>query len=276
MSESIRFVPVGARGSYALHVRDCNRLWSYFHERYCVTVVQKGLARWRYRQRDADASPQGAMLMEPGEIHANTSVQDAGTFFALFVSPEHITDLSAELLPNKPHFAFSVLQAPHSLQHLHALIAACEQADPQAQEEQLCLALTQVFWHATEQRRPLPRPARTHVRRGRILLEERYREDPGSTVDVGEVARDSGVSYYWFVHSFRAEYGLPPYRFVQSLRASHARQLVAGGPTAELRSLRDIANASGYADAPHMTRDFRRTFGVTPKAMATAVHPGWR
>jgi AraC-like DNA-binding protein len=46
-------------------------------------------------------------------------------------------------------------------------------------------------------------------------------------------------------------------------RLARARALIlAGTPLAE------VAAATGFADQPHLTRLFRRTYGVTPGALA--------
>ncbi len=273
MSESIEYLPVGSRGAYALDVRSSDRLWHYFHERYCITLVNDGLARWRYRNRDAEAPPSGIMLMEPGEIHVNTKIEQAGSFFALFLSPEHLADLAG--CDSLPHFRLELLRGADCAAQLLKLVESCRGDDVAAQEEQLCLAVSAVLSQAAEHLPRLPGRARTRVRKGARLMEDRYNGTPWKTVDVRDVASELGMSYHWFVHSFRDEFGIPPYRYVQSLRRSRARALFATGPHENVQSARDVAVAVGYADAPHMSRDWKKTFGVSPAAMARAMHDGW-
>ncbi len=275
LTESIEVVPVGTQGCHALDVRNSERLWRYYHERYCMTLVAAGQAEWRYRSRSAEASTRGVMLMEPGEVHVNTSVEAAGSFFAVCIDPDHIAQLTQDYGLGNLHFNTEFLRAEPCIQQLQRLRFACEHEEPAAQEEQLCLALHQILKYASERSLVRPGLAGTPVRRGAKLLENRYRSERWRTVDVRKVAEEVGMSYHWFVHSFKSEFGLAPYQFVQALRRESAKALIAAGPSDRLETMRDIAMEAGYADASHMTREFRREYGLTPGEMAAVMHHRW-
>ncbi len=275
MSESINVVPVGKEGAHALDVRDSDRLWRYYHEHYCITLIHHGYGGWRYRGKDEVATPKTLMLMEPGEVHVATEIAVPSSFFAVFVSQDHLRRLATDEDGAEPHFAIQSLESPTCLAHMRALFAATRDGDVQAQDEQLCLAYSEVLRAAGESAPRAPSSATSRVRQGAALLEERYRSEPGKTVVIQEIAAELKMSYHWFVHAFSKEYGIPPYRFVQSLRLAHARQLMASGPNDALRSVRDVAVAAGYVDAPHMARDFRRVQGSPPRQWARALNPRW-
>ncbi|WP_420791380.1 AraC family transcriptional regulator [Actinomycetospora lutea] len=61
------------------------------------------------------------------------------------------------------------------------------------------------------------------------------------------------------VRAFRAEFGLPPHRYLTGRRVDLARHLVLEGmaPAA-------VATAAGFHDQAHLTRHFRRVTGTTP------------
>jgi AraC-like DNA-binding protein len=216
------------------------------------------------------------MLMEPGETHANTSVQSPGTFFALFVASEQIDQLLECSETRRPHFKKPVLEyadAQAALKQLHATI---DTEDAEAQEQHLCLALTTVLGASAEREVVVPRVSGRKLRLGLHSLGERYRAQPWKTVDVREVAAELSVSYHWFVHSFRREFGLAPYQFVKALRVSSARSLMSRGPNDTVRTLGDIAFQVGYADAAHMHREFKRDCGLKPSTLAAALNPTWQ
>jgi len=275
VTEIINFMNVGTRNCHAMHVVDSDRLWQVFHERYCITLVSTGLARWRYRHRDSDASPDGIMLMEPGEVHVNTKIVEKGTFFAFCIDHEHLLELCRDTMVTPAHFKTELLESTPCRAHLMSLVRAAHEDEPEAQEEQLCLAVSSIVAQSDETPQRRPGRARTKVRRGAGLLLDRYRATPWKTVDVKQVAGELDMSYHWFVHSFRSEFGLPPYRFVQSLRRAHAQRLMTMGPSEDVTSMRDIALMAGYADAPHMARDFKRTQGVSPSLVARSLHTRW-
>jgi AraC-like DNA-binding protein len=62
-----------------------------------------------------------------------------------------------------------------------------------------------------------------------------------------------------FRHLFVAETGLTFRAYVLWLRLSRAVELVAAR-----RPVTEAAHAAGFADAAHLSRTFRRTFGVAP------------
>lgn len=276
MRESVGVVAVGTGGCHALDVKHSQRLWYHYHERHCITLVTAGQAHWRYRNRYSEASVHGVMLMEPGEVHANTSIEQAGSFLAVCLTPDQVADWSRDYRLKDVHFGAQFLRAKPCIAALSTLQAMVYEAEPAAVEDQLTLVFRSVLTQACESPLVCPGRATTLVRRGAKMLEERYREERWRTVDIKQVASALGMSYHWFVHSFKVEFGLPPYRFVQSLRSAYARALLAAGPDKDVQNLRDVAMAAGYADAPHMTREFRRTYGMTPGEMARGMSTGWK
>ena len=61
---------------------------------------------------------------------------------------------------------------------------------------------------------------------------------------------------------FRADFGLTPKPLARILRFRHVAALASAGPP----DWADIAAACGYADQPHLVREYRRLAGHTPAA----------
>lgn len=276
MTESIQVYPVGRQGAYALDVAHSDRLWRYFHEGYCLTLVREGLGHWRYRSRDAVASPGGVMLMEPGEVHANTRIVNPGCFFAVFIPPSLVDKLLEPFGVHTPHFKTEFLTDPLVTERMVRLRSLTLGGGLAEQEEELNLALLSILRTCAEQVPTLRTVCPGKLRRGRGALAETYFEDPSHTVDIEEVAQSCGLSYHWFVHAFSKQYGLAPYQYVKALRMARVRTLMAQGPGDQIRTVGDIALASGYADPSHMQREFRQDQGVRPGELANALHPAWR
>lgn len=95
---------------------------------------------------------------------------------------------------------------------------------------------------------------------------QRLDDTPAEPVTLGDLARSSGLSRFQVLRGFVRETGLTPHAYLLQRRIDLARRLIAGG-----RGLADVAAASGFADQSHMTRTFRRTFGIAPGAYAAAV-----
>jgi AraC-like DNA-binding protein len=87
---------------------------------------------------------------------------------------------------------------------------------------------------------------------------------------VGEAVASSGYSHRRFNELFRREVGLPPkvYCRVRRFQGVLAR-LAAEAP----RPWPELAAAAGYADQPHLHRDFREFSGISPGAYRRAAPP---
>lgn len=118
-----------------------------------------------------------------------------------------------------------------------------------------------------------PRAARARgglapsVRR-RILELMDARVDAGLTLD--ELADEAGLSPTHFARAFKQSVGRAPHQHLMVVRLEHARRLLES-PNA---GLSDVAARAGFADQAHLTRLFKRQFGVTPGAFVRARAAG--
>lgn len=90
------------------------------------------------------------------------------------------------------------------------------------------------------------------------------------TVFVRDLARAAGVHPVSLSRAFRRQYGctVTEYRRRQRLRRA------AASISAASAGLSRIAHESGYADHPHMTREFRRATGISPSRFRALIPAG--
>lgn len=84
-----------------------------------------------------------------------------------------------------------------------------------------------------------------------------------SGMTVGQIADAVRISPSHFSRIFRNATGRSPYPYVMELRMSRAKEMLVRGRC----SLKEVTYAMGFADQSHFTREFRRTFGMTPKLL---------
>ena len=83
----------------------------------------------------------------------------------------------------------------------------------------------------------------------------------GGTASLVAVAAATGLSLRQLERRFLADVGVAPKTFARMVRLQAAlRRIAAGQPLA------DVAQACGYYDQPHMTRDFSRLAATSPAA----------
>jgi AraC family transcriptional regulator len=81
-------------------------------------------------------------------------------------------------------------------------------------------------------------------------------------VDLPHLAALAGLSQSHFSRAFKASTGMAPYRWQLDARIRRAQALLIDTSA----SLDDVAEATGFADAVHFGRTFRKLTGATPAA----------
>lgn len=79
-------------------------------------------------------------------------------------------------------------------------------------------------------------------------------------ITVDELAQGTGMSRSHFSHYFRATTGMPPAQFVTDVRLDEVSRRL----TQTNRTLKEIARETGFADANHLCKVFRRRLGASP------------
>jgi len=118
-------------------------------------------------------------------------------------------------------------------------------------------AIDEVLDHLVPDDAPPPRDRRV-VRALDIL----HDAASGGPRRLATLAAEVSLSPSRFAHLFRACTGLPVRRYALWLRLIHAVRLIAGGT-----SLTTAAHEAAFADSAHLTRTFRRMFGMPPSVL---------
>lgn len=88
-----------------------------------------------------------------------------------------------------------------------------------------------------------------------------------SAVRVGGIAQAVGVHPVHLARTWRQHFGCTPGEALRRHRMARAAGLLARGA-----GLADVALAAGFADQSHMTRAFRRDYGITPARFRDAFN----
>ncbi len=78
-----------------------------------------------------------------------------------------------------------------------------------------------------------------------------------------EVAAEAGVSEKHLCRLFRKNYGIPPVRYLASVRMKNARRLLETTPL----TVAQIASATGYPSQPAFSESFKKHYGVYPSRL---------
>jgi AraC-like DNA-binding protein len=97
------------------------------------------------------------------------------------------------------------------------------------------------------------------ARRLRSLLDDRFTE----TFTIASAAAQVGAHPSHLAREFSRAYGMAPHRYLIARRVDAARRLLGDGCRPA-----DVAARTGFHDQAHLTRHFRRVWGVTPGMFA--------
>lgn len=145
-----------------------------------------------------------------------------------------------------------------------AHLAACLNGYPTdkrlAVEEAVHGVLAQAFAHygRTDLRQPGREPATIRAMLDRIHAGVAAGDDLSLT----ELAAGVGLNPSYLIRSTSRATGLTPHGHVLRARVDHARRLLLDGTPAA-----QAAIAAGFCDQPHLIRQFRRHYGVSPGAL---------
>ena len=237
------------------------------HEEFTVGAFETGNGSLGYRHASWRAYDGSVLAVPPDEVHTAEPLRGSGwTYRAMYPS----TALMAVALGHAAHsdlpafFGRPIYDDPvlaRAVSSVHRLLETQERSfDAEAMLMTILYAL--VVRHGAT--RP---PVRCETPAARVVATAReyLRENFARPVKLATLAGVCGASPFHLVRSFTDVVGMPPHAYLTQIRANRARALLVVGETPA-----DVAYCCGFCDQSHLTRTFKRLFGVTPGAYVSA------
>ena len=233
------------------------------HDSYSFGFTEDGAQAFRCRGGAYVSTAGLAMAFNPDDPHDGHTGSPAGfTYRMVHVDPGQVRAAQAEAGygAGLPLFADPVISDPELVARIRrAADRVLAGTDPLAAQEAVdAMLLAAIRRHARlgGPRLAVDRPAaRTPVVLVRDLLHDRYAED----LSAEDLADAAGRSRFQVYRDFQTRYGMAPSTYLRQVRLRAARRLLAAGEPAAR-----VAVAVGFADQAHLTRWFRRAYGITP------------
>jgi AraC-like DNA-binding protein len=210
--------PVGLDGT-ELAFTSCARFSfpKHFHDEYVIALMVRGVERLRHRGGNELAPEDSLILVNPGQVHENSSVNDAGfAYWTLYVPVPLVArmlsaaDVRSSHLPGFSRAVISQSATTSQLRQLHQAIAAGEPAI--RVESLLFLTLSTLFQRYASVTFPKelpPTSARTIA-----LVKEYLDAHAGERISLEDIGRLAGVSPYHLARCFRDAVGLAPGQYL--------------------------------------------------------------
>jgi AraC-like DNA-binding protein len=279
-----------------LDARRCARQWVVYHETYafCLVLGVDGPPEvtWRYNHRRYVADTAHAMVLQPGELHANVTRTPPADFVVVMVNDRLMKRVAAELgWPaedinfNDPHPGSGDPRLLAALRRFQGSLCrdlfarggcACWRWLPRHQEN-LTLLVGAVLQACAERTRRVVLPGRGTAPIIKVI--DHLREFYDEPYDLDRLARVAGCKRYYLAHVFTEEIGIPPSEYQNRVLAAKACQVLAACPDKPLAVVAHEVGWPGRAGedeeprgrAAILIKHFRRAMGTTPGAFRASL-----
>jgi AraC-like DNA-binding protein len=245
------------RAHFVRHVYD-----RHSHDAYLFGVTEQGVQAFRCRGSTRASAAGMTMAFNPDDPHDGHAAAHGGFTYAMaHVGTDLVADILADArgrragLPLFPEPVVADRLLAERLRRLNALLLDGA-TRLEAQELVMGAVLVMVQRYASQPVAAPPPSGGGAPSRVRDLLHDRFADD----LSADDLARAVGLSRFQLYRQFRVQYGVAPSAYLRQVRLREARRRLASGA-----AIAEAAFATGFADQSHLTRWFRRTYGITPR-----------
>lgn len=254
-------------GVELVQIEDSPRVWGHLNTAFSFGTMTSWQGRATYRRQNIPLVTGDTFTFDPGEVFRGAPHDGgSGSFRVLEIEPRVFTELCREEDQRAPlHFAEVIRRTPPGLAFALDAIERALGTDADSLEQQSCLVELAHAAAATVLERGSPRSKKPPPLGPCERLREILHSSEATQVSLSAFARAADVSQFQLLRAFKRRYGSPPHAYGLYVRAERAKQLLRAGHT-----VAEAAAATDFTDQSHLTRHFRRIWGVTPGQYAAA------
>jgi AraC-like DNA-binding protein len=253
----------GCEGIERLEARFRGRAFApHRHDTYAIGVTIAGVQTFHYRGALRHCLPGQCHILHPDELHdGEAGTSDGFAYRIVYIDP----CLIQAALGGRPLPFVSNPVVELTNRQKQALSAAwrMETGIDDLQRIEIVTAVADVLLDAaSDATTPLPALRLPGLLRVRSLLAA----CPADRPPIDELERVAELDRWSLARQFRAAFGTSPSRFRTMRQLDRVRRLMNSGS-----GLADAALEAGFADQSHMSRQFKRAYGLTPAFWAAAM-----
>jgi AraC family transcriptional regulator len=236
-----------------------------WHDAFSISYVRRGSFGYRSLGQESELVAGVVLVGYPGDEFVCTHDHHAGGDECLCfrLSPE----LADMLVGQAALRGITHLPPLPETMVLGELAHASANGRSDVALEEIALMLTARFARVAGGYAREETPARPRDRKRAVeaaIWIDHYAHRP---ISLAVVAREAGLSPYYFLRTFTRVVGVTPHQYLVRARLRHAARLLADGD----RSITDIAFDVGFGDLSNFVRTFRRAAGMSPRRFRHAA-----
>jgi AraC-like DNA-binding protein len=253
------------KGVEVRSVRDSAEAWCCYSSDYEFLAPQSWHGSVKHRRKTLLLEPGQLLCMQPGDVFSARPALIPGSGSALTIEPsvlaEYVEEHPARLAGRRlvPHAPLSLELGARLGDVFRAFHTQCSALEVQTSlVEFFALAMPELLGLKVDVLAERHSDARAATR-----LRECLEDDHGEAVDLDTLAGEVGLSRFRALRLFKRHFELPPHAYHLRMRLGLAQRALRSGQRPA-----EVAAECGFTDQSHMTRHFKRIFGVTPAEYA--------
>jgi AraC-like DNA-binding protein len=246
----------------ALHARFVSRRYPpHSHDYFVIGLVESGAQSYTYKGARHITPTGQVFVVNPDEIHTGEAASERGYLYrTLCLNVNFVARLTRELggTARSLFLKGAVLREADLATALRRFHLSLSNRHPRIESDTLlCEAVSLLFSRHgnTTHWPPSARCEPEAVRKAREYIEANFVEN----LSLARLATVCTLSPFSLAKAFKLGTGLPPHAYLDGVRLRRARQLLDRG-----EPIVSVAVSVGYADQSHLTKRFKRLYGITP------------
>jgi AraC-like DNA-binding protein len=232
------------------------------HDTYAIGITSWGCQTFRYRGVQRYGLPGQCHILHPDELHDGRPATDAGFGYRIV----HIDPFLIQQALNGRPLPFvenPIVDLPPDEHRLLSQVCDLEHAIDAIERVEVATFIADMLEGLSRRR---PKAVGLLAIESLIRVREAIAARPAIRYAVQELETIAGIDRWSLARQFRAAFGTSPSRFRTMRQLDEVRRLTNGGA-----SLVDASMEAGFSDQSHMSRMFKRAFGMTPAQWSKAT-----
>ena len=262
MDDTLQYKSSPLTGIKALSCSSDFAFDNHIHSGHVLWLNSEGGEQFKVFGTTSVLQPGSISIIEPGIVHSNhPSTKSKRHLRSLYLEKDfflHLEKLVTGASTQKYNLPTKVLNHKGYWQDALTLHEAIITGQDRLLIEELCISLfTQIddlyFGSPSINHTIDKRDARMST------IIDYMRAHLGKEISLNTMAEIAGYTSYHIIRLFKETVGMPPHAYLIQLRLERAREFIDEG-----YSITDAALNTGFSDQSHLTRRFKKRFGITP------------
>lgn len=229
---------------------------SHFHDSYSIGIIEKGIERLSFDNKEVLAHANAVVVINPYDIHANSYYDnDSWKYRTMYVDRAMMQYIQKQLGLHKfgePWFLQEIIDDGY----LYKLLLNFHETTKEEKQLALYSALGYLIKkYAVDNRKISEAPLPNALKDASYYIQENY----ANKLIIDDIAARYGMDKFKFIRLFKKQTGLTPISYLLLERINRAKLLIAGN-----MPIVEVALETGFYDQSHFIHYFKKYIGVAP------------